>query len=479
MSDLSPKEIAEIEALLGLQEAQIHLDELCFPKQLAFLEDPNLFVTAMTSRRAGKTTACALDLLYTAWKNPKMVCLYITLARTNAKKIIWPMLQELNEDLGLNAEVNQSDLSLRLSNKSMIYCSGAATSSEIVRFLGLALKLVYVDEAQDFGTYLEQLVNRVLVPACFDNKGKIKLIGTPPPVPVGYFIDSHSSSEWSHHHWTMFDNPWIEKKRGESPQVILEQELKRRGVDESDPTIQREVFGRCVVDSRRLVIEYDSRRNHYDTLPAGSLYYLIGIDLGYQDADAVVVLGYGDNSPTTYLVDELVTPKQGLTELIRQVEQLRGRYAAHRLVIDTGGLGLKIAEEMRRRYSIPVVAAEKTRKFENIELFNDSLRTGRFLARKESRFASDAMLLEWDMDKLRPDRKVISERFHSDIIDATLYAFRESPAYSYKEPPPKLKPYSPEWYLKQEEEMEQNAINQARQSKYDDLFNPLCGFGEL
>lgn len=454
------KLIPEVEAYLG-ERKEIDLKALCFEKQLAFLQDPNYFVTAMTSRRAGKTTACALDLLYTASQHPKSVCLYITLARTNAKKIIWPMLQELSQDLKMGGVFNQSDLSVRLPNGAMIYCSGAATPGEIVRFLGLGVKLVYVDEAQDFGNYLEQLVNRVLVPACFDNKGKIKLIGTPPPVPVGYFITAHRSEEWSHHHWTMFENPWIEKKRGESPTEILQQELKRRGVDESDPTIQREVFGRCVVDSRRLVIEYDSRRNNYDALPPGKFHHIIGIDLGYNDADAIVVLGYGDHSCTTYLVDELVTRKQGLTELVSQVELMRDKYDAHKLVIDTGGLGLKIAETMRSRYQIPVQAAEKTRKFENIELFNDALRTGRFLARATSKFADDAMLLEWDMDKLRPDRKLISERYHSDVIDAALYAFRESPAYAFRAPKEPPKWGTPEWAKQEEEDMERAALERA------------------
>lgn len=467
---LQESELNELAEFVGEQKqaSDLDLSSLCFPKQLAFLKDESLFVTALTSRRAGKTTACALDLLYTAAKYPKSVCLYVTLARTNAKKIIWPMLLELNDTLKIGAEANISDLSLKFPNGSMVYCSGAATSSEIVRFLGLGLKLVYVDEAQDFGNYLEQLIDRVLVPACFDNKGKIKLIGTPPPVPVGYFITSHKpqlkpnydptlEDQWSHHEWNMFENPWIEKKRGETPEQVLEQELKRRGVDESDPTIQREIFGRLVVDSRRLVIEYDYRRNDFESLPPGKYYHVMGIDLGYKDADALVVIGYSDNSATTYLIDELVTPKQGLTELVGQIEKLRTIYQPHKLVMDTGGLGLKIAEEIIRRYRIPVVAAEKTRKFETIELFNDALRTGRFLARKTSRFASDAMLLEWDMDKLRPDRKAISERFHSDIVDATLYAFRESPAYSYS--PPKLKPKygSPEWAEAEVLEMERQA----------------------
>lgn len=437
---------------------RIDLTKLCFQKQLAFLTDPSLFATAVTSRRAGKTTACALDLLSTATGHERVTCLYITLARTNAKRIIWPMLLELNRDLGLLGQANQSDLSITFPNGSVIYVSGAATKGEIDRFRGLALKLVYVDESQSFGTYLEQLIDDVLVQALFDYKGRLRLIGTPPPVPVGYFFDAHHNNNgWTHHHWTMFENPWIEKKRGESPDKILEQELLRRGVSESDPTIQREVFGRFVVDATRLVIDYERTRNHFVDLPPGKIWHVLGIDLGFKDADALAVVGYGSHSPTTYLVDELITPKQGLTELVNQVEMLRDKYGPHKLVIDTGGLGLKIAEEMRRRYKIPVVAAEKTRKFETIELLNDALRNKRFMARNTSRFASDAGLMEWDMDKARPDKKVVSDRFHSDIIDAALYAFRESPAYTYEPPIPKPKYGTEEWAAEEAKAMEEAA----------------------
>jgi hypothetical protein len=132
-------------------------------------------------------------------------------------------------------------------------------------------------------------------------------------------------------------------------------------------------------------------------------------------------------------------------------------------VVDTGGLGLKIAEEMRRRWRIPVHAAEKVRKFENLEILNDALRTGRFRARNTSRFANDAMLLEWDMDKLKPDKKVISDRFHSDIVDATLYAFRESPAYSYTPPKEVPKYGTAEWAQAEVERMEKEAYERAHQ----------------
>jgi len=460
---MTPQARSSLEKFVNRKKVSpIDLDKICFDKQLAFIKDPNLFVTAVTSRRAGKSTACVLHLLHTAITYPKSTCFYITYARTDAKGIVWPLLHELNRDLKIGGEANEADLIFKFNNGSIIRLAGAATAGEIDRFRGYSIKLAYIDEAQRFGNYLDKLINDVLVPACFDVKGSIRLIGTPPPVPVGAFYDSYTSKGWSSHHWNMFDNPWIEKKRGETPQEVLRQELERRGVTESDPTIQREIFGKFVIDRARLVIEYSQDKNHFDSLPIDKYSYIMGIDLGYKDADAIVILAHTPNSPTTYIVDELITNKQGLTELFQQVEELRKQYDCYKIVIDTGGLGLKIAESMRQRYLIPVQAAEKTRKFENIELMNDSLRTKRLMAKKTSRFANDAMLLEWDMDKTKPDKKFVSDRFHSDIIDATLYAFRESPAYAYQTPTIKPKWGTPEWGKEEERVMEQMTIDKLK-----------------
>lgn len=466
---MDPKHKELFEAFLAKFEApKIKLEDQCFDKQLAFIQDTGLFATAMTSRRAGKTTACALHLLYTATRYTKAVCLYVTLARTNAKKIIWPMLLEMNQELGTGGVPNESDLALKFQNGSVIYCSGASTASEIDRFRGLALKIVYIDEAQSFGLYLKQLIDDVLVPACFDNRGLVRLIGTPPPVPVGFFIDALKNKNWSHHSWNMFNNPWIERKRGETAQQILVQELERRGVTTDDPTVQREFFGKIVIDTRRLVLEYVDK-NHYEELPpsAGksSFNHIFGIDLGYQDADAIAVLGYNKDSAATYLIDEVLATKQGLTELVNQIQTLRDKYQPIKMVIDTGGLGLKLAEEMRRRFKIPVHAAEKQRKLEALEILNDSLRTNRFRAKRHSRFANDANLLEWDFDRSTPDRRIISDRFHSDIIDAVLYAFRESPAFTFENAKPQPKVGSKEWAEEEVASMEKEAEERAKRGQ--------------
>jgi predicted component of type VI protein secretion system len=73
--------------------------------------------------------------------------------------------------------------------------------------------------------------------------------------------------------------------------------------------------------------------------------------------------------------------------------------------------------------------ADKKRKFENVSLLNQWLRLGQFKVPSGSRFQDDSFLVEIDREKSTPDRLKVKDSYHSDIIDAVLYAFRESPAY--------------------------------------------------
>jgi hypothetical protein len=126
-------------------------------------------------------------------------------------------------------------------------------------------------------------------------------------------------------------------------------------------------------------------------------------------------------------------------------------------VIDEGGLGKKLAEELRRRHHIPVQPADKTRKMENVAFLNDAIRTGLFKARRDSQFALDSLSVQIDHDKTTPERIVVKKGFHSDIIDAVLYGFKESPAFSYHKPQLKPKYQTPEWFDKEAREMERAA----------------------
>lgn len=455
----------EREKLILLQKKLIktnnfNLREYCFDKQIEFLEHPSRWKTACCGGRAGKTVADAAYLIDTAIKKPRSVALYLTLSRSNAKKLIWPELKIINERFNLGGDPNESDLSVKYPNGSFVYASGASTRTEIEKFRGLPLSICIIDEVQSFPPFVQELVDAVIAKRLIDFNGVLALTGTPGPIPSGYFYEACHNESYAHFKWTMFDNPWIEKKAGKTVQSLVEEEMQRKGVTESDPYIQREIFGNWVLDTKNLVLEYDRVRNHYTELPRG-LTYVFGIDVGFDDADAIAVLGYNTSSPTTFLVEESIITKQGLTDLVGHIERLRDKYQPVKMMIDEGGLGKKLAEEMRRRYRIPVQPAEKQRKFENIELFNDALRTRRFMAKSDSRLAYDSQRMEWDFERMTPDKKVISKRFHSDIVDATLYAFKESPAYSWSPEPAKPKPGSLEWGKAEERKMLEAAIEKA------------------
>jgi hypothetical protein len=455
---LKPSDEDILAEVLKRQRRKFKLEHYLFKEQLAFVRDPSPFKTGVCSRRSGKTVSCAADLTETVVESKNVTSLYITLSRSNAKKIIWPEVKSINTRHDLGGIPNESELSITYPSGSILYCSGAGDRSEIEKFRGLALKKAYIDESQSFPPYIRDLVDDVISPALMDHAGTLCLIGTPGPVPAGFFYDCSHSSLWSHHSWTFKNNPHILAKSGLTYDEILNRELTRRGVSIEDPSIQREYFARWVLDSDSLVYHYNSKINHFETSPQGEIVYILGIDFGFEDADALAVLGWCENSPTTYLIEEVVVAKQGLTELVGQVEALRKRYDISKIVADFGGLGKKLGEEMIKRYQIPVAAADKARKNESIELMNDALRTGRFKARQDSRFAQDAMLVEWDLDKSTPERKIVSSRFHSDILDAALYAFRESPAYAWTPPPTKTMPNTPKWYQEQADEMEEAAI---------------------
>lgn len=468
------------QAVSELEGKEFRLEDFCFPEQLSFVQDTSRLKTAVCSRRSGKTVGCAADLIDTARRFPGSTPLYITLKRTNAKRLVWPELLKINREYNLGGIPNIQELSLRFPawGDSIIYCSGAKDSSEIDNFRGMALKKVYVDEAQAFRSYIADLIDDVLSKALFDYNGMLCLTGTPGPVESGYYYECATSKKWSHHAWTMFQNPWLEKKSGRNVMDLVIEDCERMGVGLEHPKIRRECYGEWATDPDSLVFKYDKVKNDR-TAPgendrvAGKWEYVIGVDLGHDDADAIAVIGWNPTVKEAYLIEEDLARKQGITELANKLDTLIGKYDPLKVVMDTGGLGKKIAEEIRRRRALPIAAAEKSRKFEFIELLNDAMRTSKFFAKSSSAFAQDTQLVEWERDKKSPDRLVVSDAYHSDICDAVLYAFRESLHWLSEPEKKKENPGTPEWLKEQEAQMEKMAEqgrDQESPDPWDDFY---------
>lgn len=446
------------EAQLAEQRPKFNLSDHLFPRQLDFVNDPAKRKSAVCSRRSGKSEACVGDLVSTCDSEPNVNCAYITLTRVSAKKIIWRIIKRVLKDYAIAVtKIDEAELSIEFKNGSMLYISGAKDASEIEKFRGMSLRKVYIDEGQSFRPYIKELIDDIIDPATWDVDGTICLIGTPGPVPVGFFYDTTHSDGWSNHKWTLFDNPFIKLKSKKDPQEILEQTLKQRGVDKSDPSIQREFFGTWTADTNSLVFRFDKMRNTTLSIP-NDLMYIFGIDLGYNDSDAIAVLGYSMATNKVYLVEEFVKNKLGITDLVNEIERLRSKYDPVKMVMDAGALGKKIQEEIRTRHAIPVEAADKNRKLEFIELLNDDLRTAKFQAIPKSRFEEDCLLVQWNWDD--PAKPKISDMYHSDICDAVLYAWREAKHYIKQDTKPALINGTAEW-MEAQEALEMEAFERA------------------
>lgn len=427
-----------------------------FPAQNNFVEDTSRFIDAQCSRRAGKSTGLGKRFFKTMQKHPGSKCFYLGLTRDSAREIMWPVLQELNQQYNLGCEFVDSKLTVKHPNGSKLQLYGADMKNFIKRLRGQKSPGIGLDEAQDFGIHIQSLIDDVLTPMLVDYEdGWLAITGTPGPVPQGYFFDVTKNKRFgsSHHEWTLLENPYLP-----DPKAFIEDIKKRREWADDNPTLLREWRNKWILDTESLWIRYTTSKNDYKELPTlskGAKYnYILGIDWGFRDSDALAILAYSDESPITYLVEELVTPRQGITELVNQVQEMRNKYDISKIVMDEGAGGKKMAEEMRKQHAIPVEPADKIRKQETVDFFNDALRTGRFLARETSRFVGDSYLVQIDWERSRPDKLVIKKQPHSDIIDAVIYAFKCSPAYAWqKVGPGKPKVGSKEWADQQQATM--------------------------
>jgi hypothetical protein len=169
---------------------------------------------------------------------------------------------------------------------------------------------------------------------------------------------------------------------------------------------------------------------------SGRWTFVIGVDLGFDDSDAIAVLGWRPHDPCVYLFEEHVMAKAGMTALMDALKLRVASYRPISIVLDMGGLAKKAVEDFRARFTLPLQAADKARKLDHIEMLNDALLGGRFKAPSSSRFAQDCMLVQWDDDKLALGERKVAREPHSDITDAVLYAYTDALAWLSRPAPP-------------------------------------------
>lgn len=421
------------------------------PKQREVQDDPDRFKVMVCGRAAGKTSLIGKKLLDTAKARRNCNNAYVTGTRRMAKNIIWPILLRTNESNGLGFTPHHGDLTMtHPTSKGRIQLSGANNVVEVDKLRGQDWHNVAIDESQSLGKTLKLLVNDIIVPRLL---GSLWLAGTPGPAPSGPFWDFWQAAQkgkgWKGYHFTMADNPHHLAKLGEARgkpytfEEVIKEECDRRGVSANDPSIQREFFGIFARDLDALVCKL-TERNYYTEVPTDLDEYVIGVDIGHDDADAISVLGWKwvSDTPRLWLVEEIINRKTGVADLDRRLQSVYQRYKPMAVAIDMGALGKKISVDLQEHIDVPLEAFDKSSKTGRALMLRGAVDRGHIMVRQGGPFDEDCKLLQWEYDEAGNRR--ISEKapddkaFHSDIFDSVLGGYLCSMAHRATAPVPKM-----------------------------------------
>lgn len=390
--------------------------DLLIAPQASYFEDPARLRTLLCSRRAGKSYVAVVELTDAALRFPGTDSVYLAISRQAARDVVWRDLQELSLRFQLGAVFNEVTLTATYPNGSRVQLRGVSDRAEAQKLRGRKFKLVILDEAQLYSAYVRELVLDVIMPTLLDCDGRLTLAGTPGMLRVGFWYETCQASTWSHHTWTLRENPHLA-----GVEEFLAAQAEVMG-GTSAPRFLREFCGTWTDDEGALVFRFQRERNAFTDVPSGPLEYVLGVDLGFRDSDAIAVLA--GRARQAWLVEEDVKAKQTTSALAGKLRALIERYHPAAIVGDPGGIGAKVLEDLRVDYGIPIVAATKTEKLAAIEKLNDCLASSRLFVRADSRAAHDFGIVQWDPAAKERGKLEIAKLPHSDILDSLLYAHR-------------------------------------------------------
>jgi len=409
-----------------------------FDKQIALIKDPHKRKAAVCTRRAGKTFSVARDLVLEALLTGAD-SLYVAPSGKHARSLMWRPLKKLLESKNIPHTKNESMLEIKLDNGAMIYLAGADKEDSIERFRGFFFGLVVLDESGSFRSHIVRLIREVIQPALTDVDGTLLLVGTPNSSCAGYFYEATSpkgiySSQFSVHQWSVVDNSMFPRWRGRSDwrelaAKFLEQVRIEDNYEEEDPAYQREWLGRWVRSDEAFVFKYNRDINSYVELPdMDGWQHVISIDLGFDDAFGVVVLAFHEDLSSVYEVDRYKKSKLIPEQWAEIIQKYDDKYKPVAKVADSGALGKAIVTEFNKRYGLGIKAAEKSNKWDYIELVNGDFRGKKLYLELGKETEEEVMSL-----RKEPDRLKENDEDDNHLTDCLLYGWRECQHWIRKE----------------------------------------------
>jgi hypothetical protein len=404
-----------LETLLGVQK---------HPKQAAFVRDPSKRKAALAGRRGGKTEGAAVWLIEPWQRFPHETSIFVARTGGHARAIMWPVLQRFNRIHKLGLKFNENLLTATFPNGYCIRLYGADTRNDVEKFRGPRYARAVLDEAGSWPPeLLEYVVDSILDPALMDLDGDLCIIGSPGVVPAGYFYDiTEGPNAWSTHRFDCRDNPYVKGTE------YLARKLRENGWTIDHPTFVREYLGQWVRDASALVCPYSAEINSFQgELPHGEYAWAISVDLGAgaMPTTSFAVGAARRDLPQIFLRHVAKHAHMTPSRIAVEVEKLRQLHVPDsepcQVIIDEGGLGVGYAEELRTRYGLHCVAAEKRKRRAFQEVLAGDMKAGVVkLDPAECReFVDEVQVLKWS-----EDRKTNAPGQPDHAYDSVLYLVR-------------------------------------------------------
>ena len=265
-------------------------------------DDPCRFKLLCSGRRFGKTYLCISRLVAWSIENPGSLNWYVTQNYKAAKQIAWRQLKDMVPP-DMFVKKNESELSVELTNGSMIALKGADNADSL---RGVSLSSLIVDEA----AYVKKDAwEMVLRPALSDQGGPAWFITT--PAGLNWFHDLWESADnqpdWSTHSYTTIEG-------GNVPAAEIE--AAKRTLDER--TYRQEYLASFETLTGRVYPDFDNDNISEDVKDTGAEIYW-GTDFNVSVMAGVLGSRVGD---TLHIWDE-VTMRQSNTDEVCMMLQRR------------------------------------------------------------------------------------------------------------------------------------------------------------
>lgn len=383
-------------------------------------------------------------------------CLVTRRYATDVRASIWnqtlpEVLRAFDLRIGQDFRFNEQQMTCTMPSGGQIALAGLDDRERVDKVLGQEYAVIYVNECQDvpwatvniLKTRLSQRVDG------FDNRFVCDLNPT-------------SDAHWSAKLWLQGIHPetrepirhpehygWLQMNPYDNAANLPETYLddlsglvgnarQRFFLGEFQSTTGLRVFSPAGLYSWPEFVEWTMGREPV-------LQFTAGLDLGYQDADAFVILCHAPDDPEVWIIYEHKARRESLDELVTAIRDgmawVRHNVPARdhnlRIYSETATLRYghegddkKSASMLREMYGLPIERAYKRDKKLGIELLQDAVNAGRLRIPKHGPFADECEQVVWTRETDGTIvRKIDDETYHPDMMDAVLYPLRELWSY--------------------------------------------------